>query len=72
MLWMWEIAICKKKKMLLTVAEFKYSLFFEGSSLVTSHKICNNVMGVTLPLKNQDWKRSLMSPSTKFTTNVFY
>ena len=53
------------RKMLLREVKFKYSPFFEGSSLVTLHKICTNVTDVTSPLKNQDWKRSPMSPSTR-------
>lgn len=60
-LWMWKIVV-SKKEMPLKVTKLKYSPFFEGSSLVTTHKTCTNVMYVTLHLKNQGWKRALMSP----------
>lgn len=60
----WKIAV-SKEEMLLKVTKFKYSPFFEGSILVTSHKTFTNIMYVTLHLRNQDWARSLISPSTK-------
>lgn len=60
MIWMYKIAV-NKKEMLLEVAKFKYSQFFEGKSLMTFHKRCTNVMYVTLYLKTKNWKRLLMS-----------
>lgn len=57
-LWMYNIAV-NKKEMLVKVAKVLSIIWRQ-----TFHKRCTNVMYVTLYL-NKNWKRSLMSPSTK-------
>lgn len=65
---MWKIAV-SKKEMLLKVAKFKYSPFFEGSCLMTSPKMCT--MYVTLHLKNQLEEITDVTMHN-VTTNEFY